>query len=387
MKVLVVTLFAIETNTSVSVSNYEMINALINMGHEVTVLMPTINKNLFYFDDTYKLKNAKIIRIKNQNIASKIVEASTNSSKLKRELIGVIRNAYNKFQILDKTKLLLKQAENIKLEKFYDIVISTSDPKTSHVFLKKLIDNGLEYGRWIQHWGDPFSGDISKNNIYPEFIIKKYEKSILKNADKIIYVSPFTLEEQRNKYIELSSKMSFVPLPCINERNESKINKDKKDKLKIVYLGDYNSSIRNIIPLYNSCKKMKFIDLTIAGNSNLKLENLDNIHILPRISQSKVKELENGSDIIIAIGNKEGTQIPGKIYYAASSNKPIVFAADGNNSDKIIEYLNTFNRFICCLNDEDSITRCLNNLRVDYPIYSGAPENLKATNIVKNIIM
>ena len=141
MKVLVVTLFAIETNTSVSVSNYEMINALINMGHEVTVLMPTINKNLFYFDDTYKLKNAKIIRIKNQNIASKIVEASTNSSKLKRELIGVIRNAYNKFQILDKTKLLLKQAENIKLEKFYDIVISTSDPKTSHVFLKKLIDS------------------------------------------------------------------------------------------------------------------------------------------------------------------------------------------------------------------------------------------------------
>lgn len=384
MKALVVSLFAIETNTSVSISNYGIITGLLDLGYEVTVLMPTINNELSYFDDTYKLNNVKILRVKNENLASKVVEHSINSSKMEKKLINLMRFIYNKFQIFDKTKMLMKEANNIKLDEYYDVVMSTSDPKTSHIFLKKMIDRGLKYGKWIQHWGDPLSGDISKNNIYPEIIIKRIEKSILRNADKIIYVSPFTLDDQMKKHSELAEKMFFVPLPCIHKNNINTTNKN--NKLKIVYLGDYNSSVRNILPLYNSCRKMKFADLTIAGNSNLKLKNLDNIHILPRVSQSMVKELENESDVIVAIGNKKGTQIPGKIYYAASSNKPIVFVADGDNSKNIIKYLDTFDRYICCTNDEKSILQCLSRINNNYVTYSEVPEILKAVNVAKNII-
>lgn len=385
MRALVVTLFAIETNTSVSISNYGIVKGLIELGYEVTLLMPTLNKKLPYFDDAYELKNVKIIRIKNENLASKIVEASINFSETKKKVVCFIKKLYNKFQIFDKTKMLIKEADNIKIEEYYDIIISTSDPKTSHKFLKRLIDNGLSYGRWIQHWGDPLLGDISKKYIYPKFIIKMYEKSILKNADKIVYVSPLTLEEQKKKYKKLAKKMEFVPLPCIYEKSEENIVKEK-GKMKIVYLGDYSSSIRDINPLYNSCKKLKFVDLTIAGNSNLKLENYNNVHILPRISQKEVKDLENRADIIIAIGNKSGTQIPGKIYYTAYSQKPIVFIADGKNKNEIIEYLNKFNRFICCLNNEKSIMDCIKNLEKNYVTYNHIPEDLRPKNVAKNIV-
>lgn len=390
MKALVVTLFALETNTSVSVSNHGIIAGLRRLGYEVTVLMPTIDKNLSYFDDSYKLNEINIVRIKNNNLGSKIISSSVNSSKIKKIMINAMRTVYNRVQILDKTKLIIKEACNLQFEEYFDIVISTSDPKTSHILVKKLIKNGLHYGRWIQHWGDPLSGDISKKNIYPEIFIEKYEKRILKDADKIIYVSPFTLNEQKNKHKDIADKMYFVPLPCDEKgkgQDKKNMNNMKKNKLKVVYLGDYNFSIRNILPLYNACRKADFIDLTIAGNSNLQLENTTNIHIFPRVSQDEVKRLEEETDVIIAIGNKKGTQIPGKIYYEASSEKPILFLADGNISKEIMEYLGQYDRFDCCYNEEKNILEKLTNFRNgNYVGNIKTPEILKPEKIVKEII-
>ena len=49
--------------------------------------------------------------------------------------------------------------------------------------------------------------------------------------------------------------MRFVPLACDTNTDSLKEPSSttllKKNKLKIAYLGDYNSKIRNIIPLYN----------------------------------------------------------------------------------------------------------------------------------------
>ena len=42
MKVLFVTLFPLENNTSVTISNYGVLRGLHQLGHDVTILMPQL---------------------------------------------------------------------------------------------------------------------------------------------------------------------------------------------------------------------------------------------------------------------------------------------------------------------------------------------------------
>ena len=128
------------------------------------------------------------------------------------------------------------------------------------------------------------------------------------------------------------------------------------------------------------------IHLTIAGGTDLSLNSTDNITVLPRVNHNKVMELERKASIIISVGNLHGTQIPGKLYYAASSNKPIVVTVDGDNTVAMLKYLKSYDRFDVCLNEEKEIEKILlelsKNNRKDY----FTPARLLPINVVKNIL-
>ena len=387
MNILFVTLFALETNTSVTKSNYSIIKGLIELGHSVTLLMPEIDQQLSYYDNSHDLSGIVIERIRNQNMEQQIAAHLAQSTDTKKKVLSLARNLYGKCRIFDRTKALISEAKNFGgFDKYYDIVISTSDPKTSHLFVKELIECGLKYGKWIQHWGDPLAGDISQSNIYPNFYIEKVERKIISKADKVIYVSPFTLQAQIKRYGAERNMLTFLPLPC-DACEVKDTSYSYSEQLKVVYLGDYSSQIRDIIPLYTACSKMNFVNLTIAGNSDLELKEQYNIRILPRVPQAKAKELENQADVIISVGNLSGNQIPGKLYYAASGNKHIVAVIDGSNKAEMREYLELFNRFICCENTVESISETLTNLKNNPFNQYKTPDMLLAVNIAREILL
>lgn len=386
MNILFVTLFALETNTSVTKSNYGIIQGLMHLGHSVTLLMPEIDQGVSYYDDSLDLNGIIIERIKNENIGQQIASHSSQATGIRKKFFSIARNIYGKCRIYDRTKALLAEAKNFSgFDKYYDVVISTSDPKTSHLFVKELIKCGLQYGKWVQHWGDPLAGDISKNNIYPDFYIEKVERKIINGADKVVYVSPFTLDAQAKRYSTERSKLSFVPLPC-DECVLEEVEHVQQEKLNIVYLGDYSSHIRDIIPLYTACSKMNFAKLIIAGNTDIELEEMDNIRIYPRVPQAKAKELEQQADVIVSIGNLSGNQIPGKLYYSASGNKHILVAIDGENKEEMKKYLESFDRFICCENTVDSLMSALRALKNAPVAEYKTPERLLPINIAKDIL-
>lgn len=386
MNILFVTLYSLETNTSVTKSNYGIIKGLLELGHNVTVLMPEMDEQLAYYDDSLDLAGITIKRIANNNLGQQVASQSAHATGLKKKMLSVARTIYAKCKVFDRTKSLLKEAKNFGgIDIYYDVVISTSDPKTSHLFVKELIENGLRYGRWIQHWGDPLAGDISKQNIYPNFYIERIEREIIRKADKVVYVSPFTLESQKNRYVSESEKFAFVPLPCDicmeDERRE-----EKNDTLRIVYLGDYSSNIRNIMPLYDACCMLDFVQLIIAGNTDIALEKKHNVEILPRIPQAQAKKFEAQADVIVSVGNLSGSQIPGKLYYSAAGNKHIVVAIDGDKKTEMREYLESFNRFICCENTMESLMQVLIKLK-DKPFTRyETPEKLLPVNVAEEIL-
>jgi hypothetical protein len=357
------------------------------LGYDITILQPEIDKDVYYYDRSNDLSRYDIIRIKNDNLGQKIANMQGSSSRIQTFVFKKLRALYNQLSLFDRSKQYLSEAVNFpKYNEYYDIVISTSDPKTSHIFVSKLISLGLKYGKWIQHWGDPLLGDVSRRNVYPSWYIKRIEKKIISGADRVVYVSPFTAEIQRSNHSEFINKICFAPLMSDDDTVNERTIKLPLDNLRIAYIGDYNSQTRNIMPLYNACKKLDFVFLNIAGNSDLILESTDRIKVNPRVPQTKAKEMESKADVIVSVGNRFGTQIPGKIYYLSSSDKVILITMEEDKKQEMTEYFESFSRYVLCDNSEDAIKQALENIRKKSVFRLKTPEKLLPVNIVKSII-
>lgn len=379
MKVLFVTLFPIENNTSVTISNYGLLMGLHALEYDVTILEPSMSRSEVYRCD-YDLSMFTIERI--PELYFDELRRWGGKTLLER----VQRKWHKEFDFLDFTAPMLKYADKVAVEgKKYDIIISTSDPKTTHLFVKRLIARGLQYGTWIQHWGDPMNGDITRKNCYPDRVIQWYERRMIEKADRIVYVSPLTADMQRKVYPDMADKIAFVPLPCIESEQEQGTTKSSSNPLKLAYMGDYFSKIRNIMPLYEACKSMPEVELTIAGLSELKLQLTRNITILPRVPHSKAVQIEEQSDVSVTVCNMRGTQIPGKLYYSAAMQKHLLVLVDGDDPEKIKTYLERFNRYELAENNVESIKTAIKTLQ-SKPCKYQCPDELKPINVVKAIL-
>lgn len=363
MNILLVTLYSLERNTSVAISNINITKGLLALGHRITWVMPDWAQCETEFDAS----QVQIVRVPGKDG--------------KRDAGFLWNRLHSHFYMLDFTRPYLRQVRKTRVpDEFYDIVISTSDPKTSHVFTARLLRH-VRYGRWIQHWGDPLLGDITRNFWWPDWIIKCYEKSVLRKADKIVYVTPFTADKQQKEYPKMADKIAFIPLPADMHATKTT---SLPDQLRIAYLGDYNPAFRNLRPLYNACSKMDGVSLTIAGHGP-GYRSLPNIKVLPRIPQDQALAIENDSDVIFCVCNKFGTQIPGKILYKSSSDKHILVAVEKESHDEMCKYLESYDRFVVCDNTPESISGALQSLRGKPHDYV-TPERLLPVNIAREIL-
>lgn len=363
MNILLVTLFSLERNTSVAISNINITKGLLALGHKLTWVMPHWGRCETEFD----FSQVRVIRVPGEDLPRNV---------------GYIRGKLRShFDMLDFARSYIHEVRKVQIpNEYFDVVISTSDPKSSHVFTAKLLRR-VNYGRWIQHWGDPLLGDITRNFWCPKWCIKLYESSILRKADKVVYVTPFTSQVQQKEYARMAKKISFIPLPADMYQTHTENN---PNYLRVAYLGDYNPVFRNLEPLYEACSSLEFVQLTIAGHGP-KYPPKSNINILPRIPQEQALEIEKNADVIFCACNKCGTQIPGKILYKTSSDKHILVAVDGDCRDEMIKYFESFNRFVICDNAPDAIAAELSLLRNRAHNYQ-TPKRLLPINIAKEIL-
>jgi hypothetical protein len=336
--------------------NSGLVEGLIENGHQVDIL--SIHPNVNHIQNASILPQTRVFRI-GSSASYDVLEAKANNSLIRMITSRLIRSIYRKISLYNYTYLAaIKARIDVLPIKEYDIVISSSDPKTSHLLARELKKQGLKAGKWIQYWGDPMSLDITNNVIWPKWFIRIVEKRILKEADSIIYVSPFTLEKQKELFKEHSNKMKCIPIPYINTKQ---YNINKNDSiLKVSYLGSYYSKVRNIVPLYNAVLGLnQKVELVIAGTTDIKLENSENVKVLPNMNRIDLSKYEDESDAIICVLNSSGTQVPGKLYHYAGTNIPILVIVDGEYGSRIKEYLEKFDRYVLCENNERSISEAL----------------------------
>lgn len=359
MKILFVSSSPLEYNCSANMRNNALLLGLYKNGHDIYTLTPEVQNDFVDYDD--KLKNdffKKKYYIPLGTIHSKITVKKGKKTFINNLKLFVYKTL-RKMRVYDFKASLKNKIADVEIDESFDIVISSSDPKSSHLLAESLIKQNKKITKkWIQYWGDPFAIDINNHSYLPRFVFKKEEKRLISLCDKVVYVSPFTLSKQQELYPKYKYKMTFEPIPYLKTKiYEKKINKE----FTIGYFGDYYTKDRNIINIYNVCKSNNY-KLLVTGNSDLHFENTDKITFYGRMKKEVVEKFESECDVLVCICNKQGTQLPGKIYHYAATNKAILIILDGDYSSKIKDYLNGFNRFYFCENNVDSINQKIDEI-------------------------
>lgn len=359
MKILFVVTRPLEINTSASIRNKATILGMIENGHTVEII--TTQPNLLHdnYDENLGIENIKKYYIKLNN-AQKILNITSNLKFLKYFKTKVYKFK-QRSEIYDSFKNTINLVDTLPLEnKEYDCIISSSDPKSSHLLAEMIIEKfpHLKGVRWIQIWGDPFAKDITNKNKKINEITKE-EHRLLSKATKIVYVSKMTLQEQSIIYKKYADKMFYIPIPYL-EKKEG-YNFINKDSYEIAYCGDYNSKFRNILPLYKAVNNNSNYNLTICGGTDIKLESTNNVTVLGRVSSLEVYRIEQKADILVHLSNSKGNQIPGKIYQYSGTDKPILFILDGEE-DSIKKEFEKYDRYIFSKNSIKQIEEKLSDI-------------------------
>ncbi len=354
MKILFITLYSYYSNNSGMMRNRALVRGLVDCGHRVDIVTTKTNK----LQETIDIDDNGISAIYyagDNKLYDYVTSQKSKPSKIKLWIESCLRKVYHKLYPFDYTMGIAK-AIDVKLldNKEYDIIISSSNPWSSHVAARNFIKQGLKYKKWIQYWGDPLSNNISNTTILPECILKRLERQLFKGADKVVFVSPLTYEYEKSIHNNFAKIMTWLPIPYTRKQYF-------KGNRYISYFGDYVSTTRNIMPFYEAAQDID-AEFIIAGNSDIRLESSKKIKVLNRCDISKYMK---DSKILVVLLNKSGTQIPGKIYHNAGTNIKVLVICDGEMEDEIEKYFTKYERYVFCKNTIEDITKKLNYMLAD----------------------
>lgn len=374
MNIIVVVGDCLRVNSSANLCHLAYIKGLLDDGHEVTVVsaddpnyegdkslnIPVGADTYFYsgvtlYEKLSKKKTTSGVASsgKANNEPGRQSIKSTMISKAKQFVLSL----YGPHGVYSK---IVKTAKKFKSDEEFDYVLSISTPPSSHLLTYKLLKSKhIKAKKWIQVWEDPWYSDAygfnGKDKIYKE------EKRLLSFAQKVCYVSPLTLENQKRLYPESAHKMYWQPLPYYYKNDDSV--DVVSDKNTYGYFGDYAPVSRDLEPFYKAARNCS-IDVNICGSPSNLFEPTDKINIYPRLPLDKLKPIEDKTNVLIFLCNRKGGQIPGKIYQYSATNKTILFILDGTDEEKEVlkAYFEKFNRYVFCENTVEDITRAINDI-------------------------
>ena len=380
MKILVIIGECVQRNTSANLCHLAYLRGMIDAGHDVTLLSAdgrdyeldpsmvipgevkqvtyygvslyeklSLRKKQTYGPDTGTPKAGREKEGHSPNFKSKVIQ------RVKRMILASygVHGIYGKF---------VKKAQKYRFDEKFDYIISISTPVTGHLLAHNLIKARHIRGRhWIQIWEDPWYSDAfgfnKKNKIYKE------EGRLLSFAERVCYVSPLTLKNQKKLFPESAHKMYWQPLPYYY-KGKGTTKKEDTDRGNVYgYFGDYAPIVRNLEPFYKAAVQ-EGIEVNICGNPNDLFESTEHIHIFPRLSLEQLEPVEDRSNVLIFLCNRKGGQIPGKIYQYSATTKTILFILDGTTEEReaLRAYFEPLGRYVFCLNTVEDIRKAISDI-------------------------
>lgn len=349
-------------NSSAAIRNSALIKGLKDLGHDVFV------ETLEYPESSTSNYLKRIISAKVHRTELPILlynkRVANKYSKNKGLIYSFLRYVRSLFFFPDIFKSWIQLFNYNDLSTDYDLLISSSDSKVSHIVANK-VNKKLSI-KWIQIWGDPWYDDftmpfLNKGRAYIQ------EWKLLRNANRIIYVSNATKNKQSKLFARYADKMYFVPRGFLtNCETGNKVG----NKIIISYTGNlfWGRNIQHLIDAidkYNRTLKDLFI-LNIYGIlDNRFIEKASCykfINSFPPKDYENILEVYNRTNILLFISNSSNsTQIPGKFYDYSGTNRPILCLMD-DDSGEVADYLKKFDRCIVIKNSFEEIFHAFEKL-------------------------
>lgn len=373
MKILVINGDCIQTNSSANLCHLAYIRGLLAAGHEVTLL--SADGRDYKVDPAMEIPEQVVqytiygvsiyekLSLKKQKKSAPIVAGSSvmktpASSRMIHKVMDKAKSTILSFYgVHGIYATFVRKAQKFKSDEDFDYIISISTPVTSHLLTYNLLKAGHIRGKhWIQIWEDPWYSDAYGFNSKEK--IRQEEKRLLSFAEKVCYVSPLTLENQKRLYPESAQKMFWQPLPYYY-KNEQPSERNFEHNT-YGYFGAYYPATRNLEPFYQAAIQTG-IEVNICGDPCNLFQSTTQIHIHPRLPLNELKPIEDSTNVLIFLCNRKGGQIPGKIYQYSATNKTILFIMDGTEEEQHVlkEYFGKFNRYVFCQNTTTDIARAI----------------------------
>ena len=387
MRILYVVSRPLEINTSASIRNRATLLGLVENGHEVELLTTMPDERHSAYDAAMAVNDTvatTYVKLGGVQAAARL----GRRLKLLRGLRRLAARVLSRREIYDNLKGIVAHTGAVSLkDKQYDLIISSSDPKSSHLFVLELLrTQGSDFhGRWIQIWGDPFAADITLAAGAKQKAIAAEEHRLLQACDRVVYVSRLTKEMQMAAYPDCADKMTYQPIPYMQATITENRDLTAVSGIKLLYCGDYASGVRDILPLYRAASESPFVQLTVCGASDVPLESTANVQVYPRVPYERVLELEREADVLVHLSNLHGSQIPGKIYQYSGTNKPILFLLDGDKA-ALRNTFEPYERYVFADNDVPSIVKALQQLQ-EIPRKDAPVADFSRREISKKIIL
>lgn len=408
MKILVINADCITVNSSANLCHLAYLNGLINSGHEVTLLSADgrdykqdpsmkipegVQRYTYYGVSLYEKMSLKKAANNADMPAAPMPESVADGKTdkwlmrlLKAGVSGAKKAVISAYGVHGIYATFARKASRFHSDEEYDFMLSLSTPVASHLLAYNLLHSGhVKAKKWIQIWEDPWYSDAYGFNRKPR--IYREEKRLLSFAQKVCYVSPLTLENQKRLYLGSAHKMYWQPLPFYYKADETSTAAFESNCYG--YFGDYVPEARNLRPFYEAAKETG-VEVHICGNPSNLFETTEHIHIHPRLPLDKLKPIEDSTNILIFLCNRKGGQIPGKIYQYSATNKTILFIMDGTEEEQkaLWEFFGKFDRYVFCQNTKEDIAQAIRKIEAgDLGNVKSVPlEDFDPRKTIRNIL-
>ncbi|SHG75231.1 hypothetical protein SAMN02745753_04442 [Marinomonas polaris DSM 16579] len=247
----------------------------------------------------------------------------------------------------------------------YDFILSASGSIESHIAGYKL---AKRYGiKLVLDYGDPIYSLMKSNSSLNK--IKSLEKKIIDYASAIVFTTESTKCQYDLEFL-CGGKSSVIhygyDFDSIKKSEEIIDNSiDFKSIDFITHIGTAFTNDRNLIPLIDAIhylQKNKPIGFILAGRRSLIFSDYSREIGLKNFKDYDFLKYEESilfqckSKINVIVGNKDGRQVPGKIYMSAVIGERILYISQcDKEQDESLNILKRHPNIVFCENEKNSI--------------------------------
>jgi hypothetical protein len=265
--------------------------------------------------------------------------------------LGKLPDSYRFFNFL-----LLRKAKQMIKENHYEVIVTWSQPHSSHIVGLKL-KSGLEKSpKWIAHFSDPWISN-------PYFELKSWVKKINENLFNQVLIQADAISVT-NEYVIVAEEAfsnptnrgkinviphSFLPsmYPCENKKRGN-------SQITLRYIGSFYG-LRRPDPILSALAKLEtndpgtakklrveFIGAKLDEKALDEIQNLKlvSIEVLPSVSYRESLGLMQNADLLLIIDAPMELSpfLPSKLIDYVGANVPVLaFTPPGPSADLVME--------------------------------------------------